>query len=371
VSALVRYDAACRAVAEAKTVDEAKSLHDKAEAMRAYARQAKNRQLEIDAAEIRMRAERRLGEMLSAAKQQGQIQVGRPERNGADEEPFPRTTLANAGIDKKLSSRAQKLAAVSEEKFEGMLGEWRERVATENERVTTNLLREGERAEEERERAEAARELAARMPTVSQRYALHHCPCIDALSLEAESVDLIVTDPPYPEEFLPVYSDLSRVASRVLKPNGLALVMVGQSYLPEVVARLGEHLAYHWTLAYLTPGGQAVQQFPRRVNAFWKPVLVYCKGTYGGAWFGDVTRSDVNDNDKDHHHWGQSASGMMDLMRRFVEPGHTVLDPFLGGGTTAIIALKLGATFIGYDVDHEAIVTTKARIGEIDAALVA
>ena len=35
-------------------------------------------------------------------------------------------TLADAGIDRKLSSRAQKLAAVPEEKFEAMLGEWRE-----------------------------------------------------------------------------------------------------------------------------------------------------------------------------------------------------------------------------------------------------
>ena len=36
-------------------------------------------------------------------------------------------TLADAGIDKKLSSRAQKLAAVPEDKFEGMIGEWRQR----------------------------------------------------------------------------------------------------------------------------------------------------------------------------------------------------------------------------------------------------
>jgi hypothetical protein len=41
--------------------------------------------------------------------------------------------LADVGIDKKLSSRAQKLAAVPEDKFEGMLGGWRDRVADETE----------------------------------------------------------------------------------------------------------------------------------------------------------------------------------------------------------------------------------------------
>ena len=38
------------------------------EAMRAYARQAKNKQLEVDAAEIRISAERRLGELIKAQK---------------------------------------------------------------------------------------------------------------------------------------------------------------------------------------------------------------------------------------------------------------------------------------------------------------
>ncbi len=54
-------------------------------------------------------------------------------------------TLAEGGIDKKLSSRAQKLAAVEEGKFESMVGGWRERVSRETERVTTNLLRESTR----------------------------------------------------------------------------------------------------------------------------------------------------------------------------------------------------------------------------------
>lgn len=155
--ALVKYDAACRAVAEAKATDEAKDLRDKAEAMRVYARQAKNKGLEVDAAEIRMRAERRLGELIKKQKDTVGLNRGGWPTCGAKEEPQV-PTLAEAGIDKKLSSRAQKLAAVPEAEFEGLIDEWRGRVEKENERVTTNLLRAGENARRD--------EGLARAPTV-------------------------------------------------------------------------------------------------------------------------------------------------------------------------------------------------------------
>ena len=139
---LVRYEAAQRALIEAKSVDEVKDIRDKAEAMRVYAHQAKNRQLEVDAVEIRMRAERRLGEMIRAQKETvGLAKGGGDTSTGSRKVPVQEPpTLAEAGIDKKLSSRAQKLAAVSEDKFERLLSEWRQHAEQENERVTTNLL---------------------------------------------------------------------------------------------------------------------------------------------------------------------------------------------------------------------------------------
>ncbi len=153
-TALVKYDAARRALAAARAVDEVKDIRDKAEAMRVYARQAKDRQLEIDAAEIRIRAERRLGEMIQAQKKTVGLNVGAKGSivtgtsrgplkivTGTSRGPLKddRPTLADAGISKNLSSRAQKLAAVPEDKFEELVGEWRGKASASDSRIAVSL----------------------------------------------------------------------------------------------------------------------------------------------------------------------------------------------------------------------------------------
>lgn len=154
------------------------------------------------------------------------------------------------------------------------------------------------------------------------------------------------------------------MAKRVLKPGGSLVVMVGQSYLPEVVRLLGSCMEYHWCLAYLTPGGQSPQLWHKRTNTFWKPVLWYTKGEYTGDYIGDVLKSPPNDNDKRFHEWGQSVGGMKDIVERFTDPGHVILDPFSGGGTTGVAAVSMGRRFIGVDVDESNIETTERRVQE-------
>ena len=174
------------------------------------------------------------------------------------------------------------------------------------------------------------------------------------------SIDLILTDPPYPAEYIYLFDDLALLAGRVLKPGGLLAAMVGQLYLPQYIERLSSQLTYHWTLAYLTLGGQSPQIWPKRINTFWKPILVFSNGKYDGDWIGDVSRSD--NNDKRFHKWGQSESGMFDLIDRLSKPGDTVLDPFCGGGTTGLAAIVSHRLFIGIDNDPSAIQTAANRL---------
>jgi len=123
--ALSRYDVACRTLAAAKAVDHVMEIVAQADAVRVYARQAKNRPMEIDAAEIRTRAERRLGKLMAAQK--ATVGAAKPPlpagRNGrvAEKPDHMPPALSEAGVDKKLAHRARTYAAVPQEKFEKLL----------------------------------------------------------------------------------------------------------------------------------------------------------------------------------------------------------------------------------------------------------
>jgi len=139
---LVIYSAACRALAKARTTDEVRKIRSEAAALRAYAKQAKNRQLEVDAAEIRIRAERRVGELIDAQRQNNGLSPGgRPKKTGSESDPVSQPTLEAAGIDKHLAHRARKLAEVPEQQFENLVADWRDRTQQNGERVTSELLR--------------------------------------------------------------------------------------------------------------------------------------------------------------------------------------------------------------------------------------
>jgi hypothetical protein len=128
-TALAKYDAACRAVAEARTIDEVKNFRDRAVAMAAYARQAKNRDLEADAVEIRMRATRRLHELVEAQRETVGLNAGARGVGTAvrvDEKP----TLAEQGIDKNLAHQARTLGRLSGESFEEAVADAREAVTS-------------------------------------------------------------------------------------------------------------------------------------------------------------------------------------------------------------------------------------------------
>jgi hypothetical protein len=178
---LVRYEAARTALAECQRVDEVKDIRDKAEAMAAYARQAKDTELIQYATEIKVRAERRAGEMLAATAASGEragqseggkraadVRWGSQSHDATSNPP----TLAEMGISKDQSSRWQSLAGMSDEHFETAVATAKD---TAGQVTTAFMLREaqkgkpqgkpktGPKAEAIREELKAAKERGVSM----------------------------------------------------------------------------------------------------------------------------------------------------------------------------------------------------------------
>lgn len=125
---LIKYDAMCSAIAECERVDEVKDIRDKAIAIEAYARQAKNTDAERQACNIRLRAERRVGQMLRDMNANGERHSGRGDQKTESQRDTPK--LSDMGISKQQSSRWQKLASVNEKEFESALADSEQKPTT-------------------------------------------------------------------------------------------------------------------------------------------------------------------------------------------------------------------------------------------------
>jgi N6-adenosine-specific RNA methylase IME4 len=196
---LVRYDAACRAIAAAKRIDEAKAIRDKAVAMAAYARQAKNKDLEADAVEIRMRATRRLDQLRQAQKETVGLASGgehgrRRKIDGVRKTPSNiHATLASQGVDKNLAKQARTLGALSNEQFEQAVADARAAATRSLQRVVNAVAIEQER--------EVYRARIKSGGTVAD---------LRALADSGQRFGVILADPPWPFE---VYSVQGRQRS--------------------------------------------------------------------------------------------------------------------------------------------------------------
>lgn len=121
--AVARLDQVRRVLAEAKRLDEIKDVRDLAVAAKAYAKQrGLGLEVQNQAAEIRLVAERRMGEILAASKK-NRGAAGNPGGRGAPIVRDPgRTahppTYREIGIGKKEAIRAQLFARIQTEAFD-------------------------------------------------------------------------------------------------------------------------------------------------------------------------------------------------------------------------------------------------------------
>lgn len=359
---LAKLEQATQLLAQCNTVREAMDYFDMAEAARHYA-QVSGMGLEAQnyAAEIKMRAGRRMREVYESSDKakgtrgniQEQLTGGAPMGPARENSP---PTLAELGVNKKKAAQIRSMSSVPAEVFEAHVAETK---AAGEELTSAGLIKIGQQFKKEAKRKEKQSKL--KESTVSVDSAVWHGDMRElGKRIESNTVDLILTDPPYPGEFLPLFSELSVLAARVLKPGGLCLVYSGQIFLPDVMTRLCESLEYAWTFAIRHSGGNQ-RIFKVNVNTAWKPVIALYKPPLSIWWdsFIDVVSGG---REKDLHEWQQAESEAAYFIEHLTLPGQIVVDPFCGSGTVLKAAKELGRQYQGIELDSEHVQQATRRL---------
>lgn len=331
-------------LAEIATVQDAVDVINFAEAARVYAKEMHLGTSSVNhATVVKLRAERRLANVVDAGQAAGAIAVkGRPEKS-SDSEDLPET-LDSIGIkNARVLSEARTIRDAYTD--EALITEAEEATARDRELARNKLLKDAA-AKQTRARREASRTAEPLADGMDLR-------CGDAREVLADvpddSIHLVLTDPPYGDEAEPLYAWLGEWAARVLVPGGSLVCYTGQSRLDRDMRLLGQHLRYWWTLAMLH---HQSQRLPGKfVVAEWKPVLWYVKEhRRGRTLVTDVLRSPARD--KSAHAWAQGEAGVPHLLEHLTDPGELVADPFAGSGRWGRIAAGMGRRWVGADVEQ-------------------
>lgn len=230
--------------------------------------------------------------------------------------------------------------------------------------------------------------------------------CIDAIegmkNLPDNSVDLIVTDPPYNlsknygvtsdnmkfDSYLQFSEMWLSEAKRVLKPTGTIYLFMGMRYISYIYSILEKKLNLNfvsWITWYYTQGvGKTKGYSPRHDDIlmfsksknytfnlddiripqkYYRSINNMRGANPGNVWqFSHVHFCSGNRQ----KHPTQKPEGLIERMvLASSNEGDIVLDPFIGSGTTARVCQQLKRNIIGFDNNPEYIEMSKSRLSQI------
>lgn len=179
--------------------------------------------------------------------------------------------------------------------------------------------------------------------------------CLDVLpTLEAGSVDAVVTDPPYGVDFrgeawdseIPNWlPDARRLAPLVLFTTGTLTVWT----YPQA----------DWILLWYRPASNSRS----KCGGFshWSPILVYGKASFPVDAIN--LHAIQHAQPPEFPHPSPKPFALMEwLVEHSTDEGQIVCDPFLGSGTTGVAAARLGRRFIGIERNEDYFALSVRRI---------
>jgi len=213
---------------------------------------------------------------------------------------------------------------------------------------------------------------------------LYRGDCLDVLRrLPDESVDAVVTDPPY---------GVGLKAKRAKQRGGGVTAREGTycfddtpEYVRDVVQPIIEECRRIARSVVLTPGTRNAWLYPPPddIGCFFsaagtgmgrwgftcsQPILYYGKCPYLARCLGSRPNSCgqtyPNDANKIAHPCAKPIRMATWLVQRASLAGMTVLDPFMGSGTTGVACVQTGRNFIGVEIDPTYFAIAKRRIAD-------
>lgn len=204
--------------------------------------------------------------------------------------------------------------------------------------------------------------------------------CIDALR-EIEQVDHVLSDPPYEQ----LMQDL-HASTKLRRTDGgserKALTFAGIDEIRDEFLSQVKRMNQGWLLAFCNVEGvwfwrKAIiaANLKFKTTCIWVkpdatpklngqgPALAYecitttwC-GKGHARWNAGGKRGTyvhlTNNRDRDGRHPTEKPVKLMrELVADFTSPQQTILDPFMGSGTTGVACVKLGRKFIGIEIDE-------------------
>jgi len=180
--------------------------------------------------------------------------------------------------------------------------------------------------------------------------------CLEILpTIADDGVDAVITDPPYGcgkaewDDVFPTkwYSAVKRF--------GLVAIITGSSGLQDTIPLVGND--FFDVIAARNLNGMT--RSPAGFGNWLGCVLSNGKVKQGQTFFEFVVSGDKPD-----HPSPKPIDYMRKLIARISEPGDTILDPFMGSGTTGVACVQTGRNFIGIEIEPKYYELAEKRIAE-------
>ena len=367
-------DSMKREVALIQSVPEAKDQRDKVEALRNYAKNAGlSLEMQNACAEMRLRYERRAGELLIEAG----ITRGNPQltlRGCIGQKP----TLQDFGLDDHKSAKWQKIARIPERVFEAFLDGMKAKVVEITTAAALKLYRDSAREDDK------AITMKSALPPVTHFGQIIHGDMLQVLAqMDRGFADLILTDPPYGRgesadigfdvrenmsktagqwdspAVVSEFGEWARLLRRSLKPDGSLYCFVFDRYIGEMRKALeGQGFDVHGPLIWKkTNPPPSVRKRSYRSNY---ECLLYARAgeKFTFNWLGqDIMKKCLEfpicgGNERLDH----PTQKPVNLLKVYIEvssnEGDLVLDPFAGVGSTAMAAGELARRYLLIEKDE-------------------